>query len=499
MRSILLLSAFFLTAQAAAADQAGEDILQPVRAFVLESVKAGHTSTLLPPPMNRVRIKSGNIDGVLVESDSGEITLAFKQLKNNELLSMAQGLLQDNDLEGMLSVMRLANFMGVIDSMEKMIERTELKFPTSISRIERVRSELFGAPKTAPAAPAEKPIPKTGTTPATPATPATPPPPVFGKGINQEGRKLPPLPPFTTPILFNTPEADAIVAAMQIFPPNNPWNEDISKLPVHSDSTAIIANIGAGKKIGFNSDMCYVLVPPQQPKIDVKLISYPGESDKGPYPVPDNAPIEGWPMEGGALDSIQRNGDGDRHMLVVDPYAALLYEFYTGRKTDSGWVAACEATFDLRSNATRPKGWTSSDAAGLPIFPSIVRFDECERGMVEHALRFTVRRTRNAFIWPATHMASRRNDATLPAMGQRLRLKADVNIDKFPKHAKAIALALKKYGMFVADNGSDWLISIAPDKRIQGLDSLRGLKGGDFEVIQTTGESEGPRAGGAAP
>ena len=185
-------------------------------------------------------------------------------------------------------------------------------------------------------------------------------------------------------------------------------------------------------------------------------------------------------------------------MLVVDPFASMLYEFYTGRKTDSGWTCACEATFNLRSNVTRPKDWTSSDAAGLPIFPSIIRYDECERGMVEHAMRFTVRHSRKLYLWPATHYAARSADPALPAMGQRLRLKADVDIEKFPKHAKAVALGLKKYGMFVADNGSDWLISSAPDKRIKGLDSLRVLKGSDFEVVQTTGEFEGPRVGGSA-
>src|SRR5579862_494928 len=311
--------------------------------------------------------------------------------------------------------------------------------------------------------------------------------------VNHEGRTLPPPPEIKAPILFNTPEADAVVSAMQIFPKDNAWNEDISKRPVHPDSEKIIALIGPAKKLACNSDMGYVIVPPNQPKIDVKLVDYGNESDAGPYPLPDSAPIEDWPTNGKTLDDIQRNGRGDRHVVVVDPVNAKLYEFYTGRKTDAGWQAACEATFDLNSNALRPKGWTSTDAAGLPIFPAIVRYDECERGMVEHALRFTVRKSKREYIYPATHFAPNSKDPNACAMGQRFRLKADVDIESFPKHAKAIALALKKYGMIMADNGGDWRLSIAPDKRITGLEALGKLKGSDFEVIQTTGEHEAPR------
>jgi hypothetical protein len=311
--------------------------------------------------------------------------------------------------------------------------------------------------------------------------------------VNHEGRVLPPMPKFTIPILFNTPEADRILASMQVFPKNNPWNEDVSKLPVHPASARMIARLGPEKRLACNLDMGFVIVPPNQPKIDVKITKYPGEADKGPYPVPNNAPIEGWPIEGGPLDQVQRVGGGDRHMIVVDPVNAKLYEFYQGRRTDKGWEASGEATFDLASNRLRPKGWTSSDAAGLPIFPATVRFDECERGRVEHALRVTFDRTRREFIYPATHFASSLKDPDLPAMGQRFRLKAGVDISRLPKHAQAVACALKKYGMFVADNGGDWRISVAPDKRIQGLHALSQLKGSDFEVVLTTGENEGPR------
>ncbi len=298
------------------------------------------------------------------------------------------------------------------------------------------------------------------------------------------------------PVLFNTPAADRLLAKMQIFPADSAWHEDISKQPVHPDSEQMIAQVGADGRLAWNLDMAFVIVPAKQAKVAVKLIDYADESDQGPYPVPDNAPIEGWPLDGGELDHIQRVGDGDRHLIVVDPFAGKLYEFYQARRTDAGWQAACEATFDLRSNTLRPAGWTSSDAAGLPIFPAIVRYDECERGFIDHALRFTVKRSRKEYIYPATHQAGHTTEASAPAMGQRFRLKPSVKIDGFPKHAKAIAVALMRYGMFVADNGGNWRISVAPDDRIQGLDALRQLKGSDFEVVVTTGEHEGPRAGG---
>jgi hypothetical protein len=223
-------------------------------------------------------------------------------------------------------------------------------------------------------------------------------------------------------------------------------------------------------------------------------VDYPDESDPGPYPLPDNAPIEGWPLTGGDLANLQRVGDGDRHVIVLDPINSRLIEFYQGRRTDAGWQAACAAVFDITSNKLRPAGWTSSDAAGLPILPAVVRYDECERGLIDHALRFTVQHTRKSYLYPASHYASRSTEIDLPAMGERFRLKAGVDISHFPQHARAIAQALKTYGMLVADNGGDWRISVAPDDRIQNLDALRTLKGSDFEVVQTTDEKAGPRA-----
>jgi hypothetical protein len=303
-------------------------------------------------------------------------------------------------------------------------------------------------------------------------------------------------PKFTKPVMFDTPEADRILAALQVFPPDNPWNQDISTAPVHANSGAIIDSIGKDKQIDFNLDMNFVIVPPDQPRAPVNITTYKDESDPGPYPVPDNMPIENWPMQRnedsgallqakGALEDIQRHGTGDRHGIVVDPVKGLLYEFYNARKTDAGWEAAQASIFDLKSNQMRPERWTSADAAGLPVFPAIPRYDECQRGMVTHALRFTVKRTRRAYVYPARHFASKLTDENLPRMGERLRLRRDFDINGFPPHAQAILKGLKKHGMFVADNGGDWRLSIAPDRRLKGLESLIRLKGSDFEVVNT--------------
>ncbi len=168
----------------------------------------------------------------------------------------------------------------------------------------------------------------------------------------------------------------------------------------------------------------------------------------------------------------------------MDPVNRMLYEFYQARKTDTGWEASCEATFDLKSNRQRPDGWTSSDAAGLPIFPAVVRYDELKRGAIEHALRVTVVKTRRAYVYPATHYASPHTDENLPRMGERIRLRQDFDVSGFSPEVQTILKALKKYGMFVADNGIDWAVSVAPDPRIPVMnEELRKIKGSDFEVV----------------
>jgi hypothetical protein len=326
-------------------------------------------------------------------------------------------------------------------------------------------------------------------------TPTPEPPAPAPARVNPERRAVPPAPAVTRPLLFNTPEADAILSSLQIFPKDNPWNEDISERPVHPDSDKIVDAVGRKLRFRWNQDMSFILIPPEQPKVPVK-IAYADESDPGPYPIPNEAPVENWPSSGGSLEKLQREGEGDRHVIVVDPAGMKLYELFHSYRTEAGWKADSAAIFDLSSNKLRPDGWTSADAAGLPIFPGVVRYDECARGMVEHALRVTIRRTRRAYVYPATHQASRLKDAVLPRMGERFRLKKDFNIDRFPPHVQAILKALKKYGMIVADNGIEWAVSIAPDSRIKGLETLddKAIKGGDFEVIVPTGPDEGPRA-----
>jgi hypothetical protein len=207
-------------------------------------------------------------------------------------------------------------------------------------------------------------------------------------------------------------------------------------------------------------------------------------------------PLEGWPanyrrsakLRDLTLEDVQRDTkkeDGDRHAIVVDPVQRMLYESYQAKKTDKGWEAAQSSVFDLKTNKLRPADWTSADAAGLPIFPAVVRFDELQRGMVEHAMRVTVVKTRKAYVYPARHHASQRTDVNLPRMGERIRLKQDYDISAFSPPVQAILKGLKKYGMFVADNGIDWAISVAPDERIGVLhEELRKIKGSAFEVVQ---------------
>ncbi len=302
------------------------------------------------------------------------------------------------------------------------------------------------------------------------------------------------MPKITRPVMFDTPEADAILSALEVFPPDNPFNQLIDDWPLHPNSANIIASIGRDKPFRYNPDMAFVLVPPDQPRVAVKLIDYASESDAGPYPVPDNTPIEGWPAFYQRdsktplnLEDVQLRPagyQGDRHAIVVDPVNRMLYEFFTFGTTADGWAAGQASIFDLKTNKLRPAGWTSADAAGLPIFPAVVRYDEIQRGIVEHAMRVTVRRTRRAYVHPATHYASRLTDDDLPRMGERLRLRADFDVSKFSQPVQAILKGLKRYGMIVADNGIDWAISVAPDPRIPVLhEELRKIKGSDFEVV----------------
>ena len=272
----------------------------------------------------------------------------------------------------------------------------------------------------------------------------------------------------------------------RLFPPDNPWNTDISAAPVDPNSDALIASIGLdtglhpdfgtlweGRPIGIP----YTVVGRDQPRVPVSF-QYDDESDPGPYPIPPDAPIEG-----GA------DADGDRHVLVVDRDTWTLYELYDAHPQGGGtsWRAGAGAIFDLNSNALRPAGWTSADGAGLSILAGLVRYDEVlEQGAIHHALRFTCTRTRRAFVAPARHYASQLTDPNLPPMGMRVRLKAGYDISDFPPSLQVILTALKTYGMFLADNGSNWFITGAPDPRWddEELSLIRRVTGREFEVVR---------------
>ncbi len=295
-------------------------------------------------------------------------------------------------------------------------------------------------------------------------------------------------PRITEPVLFNTPESDAILAKLQIFPADNAYHADISRWPVAPNSRALVAGMGPTKPLHHNSDMNWVIVPPDQPLVPVKIVAYPEESDKGPFAVPHNLPIEDWPvgykvdLAGVQRDMLRRGGD--RHAVIIDPTRGLLIEFYQMLRTPGGWQCAQASVFDLKSNKLRPDGWTSTDAAGLSVFAGTVRFDELQRGEIDHAIRVTVRRTRKAYVYPATHHAGHSNDPNLPRMGERFRLRRDFPAQGFSPNVQTLIKALKKHGLIVADNGMDWFISIAPDSRIGPMNAeLAKIKGAVFEAV----------------
>lgn len=263
-----------------------------------------------------------------------------------------------------------------------------------------------------------------------------------------------------------------------VFPADNPWNLDISTAPVHAKSDAYIASILKGKEklhadFGSNPDygIPYVVVDNGTTKSSITA-EYADETDAGPYPIPANPPIE---------------AGGDRHMIMFHKDECKLYELYAADNSGGSWMVGSGAIFDLMSNVLRPDYWTSADAAGLPIFPGLARYDEVKSGKITHALRFTVSKTQKGFIHPATHFASSSTDANLPPMGLRLRLKADFDTSTFTGDSRVILEALKTYGMIVADNGSDWFISGATDPRWddEDLNQLKTVPGSAFEAVET--------------
>jgi hypothetical protein len=269
-----------------------------------------------------------------------------------------------------------------------------------------------------------------------------------------------------------------------VFPADNAWNQRVDDLPVAVGSAAIIRSIGLedGLHADFGSGLYegrpigipITVVGARAPRARVRF-DYASESDRGPYPLPRAVRIEGG-----------RGADGDRHAIVVDRDSCRLYELFA--LYPSPWRAGSGAIWNLRSNRLRPAGWTSADAAGLPILPGLARYDEVARGVIDHALRFTASRTRRAYVWPARHFASELTDTALPPMGARVRLRATFVTSGFPPQARVVLEALKRYGMMLADNGSDWYVSGAPDRRWDNddLHSLGRVKGSDFEVVDAS-------------
>ena len=314
---------------------------------------------------------------------------------------------------------------------------------------------------------------------------------------------VPPAPPDTgTTVYGSMQKADVGVGASLhgavAFPATNAWNSDISNAAIDPASDALIASIGLGTGLhpdfgaglyeGASIGIPYVVVDSTQAKVVVTFQAYADESDAGPYPIPIGAPIEGQTGDGSAFS-------GDRHVLVVDRGANRLYELFNATPNpDGSWRADSGAIFHLDSNAVRPTasaGWTSADAAGLPIFPGLARYDEVAAGVIAHALRFSVQRSRAAYVPPASHWASSSTSASLPPMGMRVRLKASYVIPAgFSNDTKVILRALKTYGMIVADNGSNWFISGAPDPRWNNdalVSELKSVHGSDFEVVRMDG------------
>jgi hypothetical protein len=270
--------------------------------------------------------------------------------------------------------------------------------------------------------------------------------------------------------------------ACPVFPRTNAWNERVDRLPVAADSAELIRSIGitSGLHPDFGSGLWdggrigipYDVVSKKTARSHVRF-EYADESDRVAYPIPRGVHVE---------------AGSDRHALLLDKSACKLYELFALQRSGGTWTAGSGAVFDLRSNALRPAGWTSADAAGLPIFPGLARYDEVARGVIDHALRFTAARTRRAYVYPARHDASSSDDPSLPPMGLRVRLKASVDISGFPRQARIVLQALKTYGMILADNGSPWYISGAPNSHWSNddLHTLGRISGADFEVVDTS-------------
>jgi hypothetical protein len=296
----------------------------------------------------------------------------------------------------------------------------------------------------------------------------------------------------TAPATVTANYGNQTLGSCSVFPSNNVWNTPIDTLPVDANSDAYIATIGAAKGLhpDFSSDgfgMPFLSVPGTQPKVPILFNGAASQSDPGPYPVPANAPIEG-----GASST------DDRHVLVVDNTACVLYEMFSAYPQANGsWTAYSGAVYNLQSNQLRPADWTSADAAGLPILAGLIRYEEVASGAINHAIRMTAPQTRNQYIWPARHQASNLTGAQYPPMGQRFRLKSIFNISAYPADVQVILTAMKKYGLILSDNGSSWFVTGAPDSRWNDttLHQLTQVLGSNLEAIDESSLMVDPNSG----
>lgn len=294
------------------------------------------------------------------------------------------------------------------------------------------------------------------------------------------------------PITIAAQPASPQISGCSIFPTDNIWNARVDGLPLDPRSNDYIASIGANTSLhpdfgafylGAPIGIPYVVAPSNQPMVGISFFpppnGYQDESDRGPMPIPPDAPVEGG-----------NSSTGDRHVLVVREGECTLYELFNAHKQpDNSWRVSSSAIFDLKSNALRPEGWTSADAAGLPILPGLVRYDEVKSGEIRHAIRFAAAVTQRKYVWPARHFASSNTDPKRPPMGQRFRLKASVDISRFPQDMQVIFTAFKHYGIILADNGSNWYVTGAHDPRWDNdvlVSAFRQLKGGDFEAVDAS-------------
>jgi len=276
-----------------------------------------------------------------------------------------------------------------------------------------------------------------------------------------------------------------IVGGCQVFPANNVWNRPIDELPVDMHSAEYMAAMGSTVRLIVDPSMPINVVGPEVPPQPLVKLTYTDESDTGPVPIPETPRIE---------------MNGDSHMLVLQTGSCRLYELYFAKKQDSGWAAMSTAFFDLRSNRLRPDGWTSTDAAGLPVMPGLLRYEEVKSGQIAHAVRLTVPHTQRSYVWPARHFASKSQSRSLPPMGLRIRLKREFDTSGYSPEARVVLLALQKYGAFVADNGKTFMFTATPDGWPSELiEELKRVTSDSFEAVDTSEMVVSANSGRAGP